>query len=82
MSRKRHNLTQVEMGRNGAGKFPADSSIQLNAPRDMPVCNSTSPRDYRHQLSTPIRPGALDAFSVPSFAMGQRTVQRKPSNAA
>lgn len=77
MTRKRHSLTPVVMGREGSSTF----TPQAREASQVPVCNSTTPRDYRHQLSTPIRPGALDAFSVPSFAMGQRTLQRKPSNA-
>lgn len=78
MSRKRHILTPVVMGREGGSTF----TPQASEPRPLPVCNSTTERDYRFDLSAPVRPGSMDAFSIPSYAMGKHITPRKPNNAA
>ena len=81
MSRKRHNHTPVQQGRFSPGSFVPDSSVQLNQPRELPICNSTTARDHRFSLAAPARAGALDAFAIPSFAMGKHVAPRKTSNA-
>jgi hypothetical protein len=45
------------------------------ASRSAPICNSTTTGTYTGQELRPhcARPGAMDAFALPSLHMGQRT---------
>ncbi|MFD2754258.1 hypothetical protein [Comamonas terrae] len=47
------------------------------ASQSMPVCNSTTRQPYTgSELRASVRPGSMDAFSLPSVEMGRRIYRK------